>query len=134
MKFKWKDETNIGFYECYLLDDDNNELQQIYFWDYSCTYQVESAVEHKWKRPYAYVVGYCNGYSMEKGFDKTEDTTKYGYNGTPEHTITDIKKWCENYIASMYIKHYINLLMSLESARNNAHWFIDNGYKVIKEN
>lgn len=53
MKFMWKDETNIGFYECYLLDDDNNELQQIYFWDYSCTYQVKSAVEHKWKRPSA---------------------------------------------------------------------------------
>lgn len=133
MKFIWKDETDIGYYECKLIDDNNEEVQSIYFWDYSNEYQVKEAIERRWKRPCAYKVGYCSGYSMERGFDKTEDNTKYGYNGTKEHTVEDIKRWCENYIASLYINCYNNILARLEEAKKQAEWFIENGYEVIKE-
>lgn len=133
MKFVWEDEVNIGYYECKLYDDKGNELESIWFWDYSNPYQVEEAIKNEWKRYYAYKVEYCNGYSMTKGFDKTEDTTKFGYNGTKEHTVEDIKKWCENYIASLYINCYNNILARLEEAKKQAEWFIDNGYEVIKE-
>ena len=133
MKFIWEDTEIIGFYECKLISNSEAEIESICFWDYSNEYQIKEAINNHWKRPYCYKVQYCNGYCMERGFDKTEDNTKYGYNGTKEHTVEDIKKWCENYIASLYINCYNNILARLEEAKKQAEWFIENGYEVIKE-
>lgn len=38
--------------------------------------------------------------------DPTEDPTVKWYTGTPTHTIDELKKWCERYVASCYIKDY----------------------------
>lgn len=75
-------------------------------------------VKNRYHRRCAYKVNYCNGYSMEKGFDQTQDPDQFGYVGTPRHSVEDIKRWCENYIASIYIREY-------DMVRHN--------YDIIKE-
>ena len=42
----------------------------------------------------------------EFNVDPTENPTVNWYTGTPTHTIDELKKWCERYVASCYIKDY----------------------------
>lgn len=145
MRFEWidghgteieKDEKHgISYYKCYLYDDDGKELDEIYFHDYSTPYEVEEAKKNYWKRPYAYEVGYCHGYSMSHGFDYDDDYYDYfGYRGKKTHTVADIKKWCENYLASKYIIDYEAELEKLQERKRKSDWFEAQGYvKMSKD-
>lgn len=127
IKFVWKDNDDIGYYECTMYDD-SNKLESIYFWDFSNPYNVENDNKHRYNRNYAYKVGYCNGYSMDKGFDKTEDPDQFGYVGKPRHTIDDIKRWCENYLASMYIREYEDIQVRFDIIKERAEQLKKMGY------
>ena len=127
IKFTWKDETDIGYYEC-VVSDETGQLGRIYFWDYTNAHQVEQANKNRWHRDYAYEVGYCCGYSMHRGFDPSEDDDAYAYVGKPRHTIDDIKYWCENYIASGFINEYNNIVKRLDTAKARAEQLLKMGY------
>ena len=44
IKFVWKDNDDIGYYECTMYDD-SNKLESIYFWDFSNPSNVENDSE-----------------------------------------------------------------------------------------
>ena len=47
------------------------------------------------------------------------------------HTVEDIKKWCEEWIAQRYINSYENMLSQLKAAEKRHDWFIEKGYGQI---
>lgn len=134
MKFVWDEEdADIGHYDLYLYDDDGKKLENIWIRDYSNPWNVESDKDRGYRREYAYDVGYCNGYSMNQGFDKDEDfyhRTGGGYQGIKTHTLEDIKKWCENYLAQMYIGSYYDALKSLPEKERRCKWFEEQGFSL----
>ena len=65
---------------------------------------------------------------MDKGFDKTEDSDQFGYVGKPRHTIDDIKRWCENYLASMYIHEYESVQARFDTIKERAEQLKKMGY------
>jgi hypothetical protein len=69
-----------------------------------------------------------NGYAMDKGFDRTEDPDQYGYVGKPRHTVDDIKRWCENYLASMYIREYESIQARFDTVKERAEQLLKMGY------
>ncbi len=127
IKFVWDDDESIGHYECTMYDD-NVELNKIYFWDYSNPFQIEDSKKYRYTREYAYVVGYCRGFSMTKGFDRSEDSDEYGYVGKPQHSIDDIKRWCENYLASGYIREYQRIQEQFNTIKERAEQLLKMGY------
>lgn len=148
MRFEWHDgiclnnkklieyekKNGISRYECYLYDDSGKKLQEIYFYDYSTKGEVEQAEKNKWRRPYAYKVDYCCGYSMSKGFDKDPDyCNHFGWHGIKKHTVDDIKQWCENYLAKKYIIDYEKELAKLQIRKEQSDWFVSHGYGDIEE-
>lgn len=44
-------------------------------------------------------------------------------------SLENVKRWCEEYIASIYIKGYQYMVKSINVAKERADWFINNGYK-----
>lgn len=127
IKFNWKDNEDIGHYECTMYDD-SAKLETISFWDYSNEYNRKEDVKNRYHRRCAYKVNYCNGYSMEKGFDQTQDPDQFGYVGTPRHSIEDIKRWCENYIASIYIREYDMIRHNYDIIKERADQLTKLGY------
>ena len=127
IKFDWEDEDDIGYHECTMYDD-GNKLESIYFWDYANPHQVEDSKKNRYTRNFAYEVGYCNGYSMHKGFDKSEESDEFGYVGRPRHTVDDIKRWCENYLASMYIREYERIKEQFSTIKDRAEQLLKLGY------
>ena len=132
---EYEEKNGISRYKCYLLDDKDNILEEISFIDYSTKGEIEEAKKNKWIRPYAYEVRYCNhGYSMSKIFDEGIPSTKrnlselYGFMGPKEHTVEDIKRWCENYIAEKYIINYEEEYQKLQKRKERSDWFISQGY------
>ena len=92
MKLEWRNEEDIGHYECTVTDDDGYE-QRISFWDYTCEYQSnKKATDAIFCRyhPEAYEISYCHGYAMRETFDDS-------------HTLEDIKIWCEDYLLDKYL-------------------------------
>ena len=135
MRFEWKDRT-YGFHECTLYDGDN-KIDDICFWDYTSEFHQRSDKENRYERPYAFVVSWCHGWSMEQGFDYDEDYNHHadergwrigGYQGNCTHTVDDIKKWCEEWLAQRYIESYNDMLARLETTKRRAEWFLENGY------
>ena len=63
-------------------------------------------------------------------FDETEDPTQFKYVGTPKHTVDDIKRWCEAYIASCYIKEYESRKKQYEIAKERADQFFAMGFSA----
>ena len=128
LRFEWNDSSEIGHYECILLDGDN-KIDEITFWDYTCKYHQKSDKKNRFHRPYAFKVHWCNGWSMSEGFDPDpEYNKKYGYQGVATHSVDDVKRWCENWLADGYIEAYNNMLKELDTARRRAVWFTEHGY------
>ena len=137
MEFAWNDtDADIGYYECALIEE-NKKIETICFTDYTNAWQQENARNSHYYREYSFRISYCCGYSMEQGVDYDQEYRRrkdengkilYGFNGTCTHTVEDVKRWCEEYLAQMYIKSYANLLASIESAKRRAEWFMENGY------
>lgn len=111
MKLEWRNEEDIGHYECTVTDDDGYE-QRISFWDYTCEYQSNrKATDATYcsYHPEAYEVNYCHGYAMHETFDDS-------------HTLKDIKIWCEDYLLDKYINHYNNIITNLKRIKSEAEW------------
>ena len=111
MKLEWRNDEDIGFYECTVTDDDGYE-QHISLWDYTCEWQSKrKAEDYAYNRchPEAYEVSYCSGYSMHEEFDSS-------------HTLEDIKVWCEDYLLDRYINRYNNIVAELDKIKSRADW------------
>ena len=79
---------------------------------------------------------------MDKGFDYDDDYYDRadenglflgGYNGKCTHTVEDIKRWCEEYLAGLYIKAYAEMIARLGDTKRRSEWFLEHGYTGIKE-
>ena len=135
MEFEWNDhDAEIGYHELFLFDDDGTRLEDMWLRDCSVPWMVEHDTKARICRPYAYEIGYCNGYSMHDSFDYdpgSEET--WGYQGTPEHSLDDIKRKCEEYLAGLYIQAFDDAVATLETKKRRAEWFIKNGYRGCVE-
>ena len=132
MKFVWNNEdADIGYYECTLLDDDGSNINDISFKDYTNEWVQQNDKKCDYKRPYSFEVNYCRGYSMREGFDYDEEYRSRlggGYQGISTHTVDDIKRWCEEYLAQKYIDVYEEMLSRLDTAKRRAECLKDMGY------
>lgn len=137
MKFVWNNkDANIGHYECTLLDDDGSNINDISFKDYTNKWVQQNDKECEYKRPYSFEVNYCHGYSMHEGFDYDEEYRNRpsgGYQGISTHTVDDIKRWCEEYLAQKYIDGYEEILSRLNTAKRRAECLKNMGYGADKE-
>ena len=137
MEFIWFDnDADIGHYDCTLMEG-TKIIDTIHIVDYTNAWQQEDARKSHYYRAYSFNVSYCCGYAMEQGFDydknyrcRKDENGKvlYGFNGICTHTVEDVKRWCEEYLAQKYINGYADLLAALESAKRRAEWFKENGY------
>lgn len=143
MRFEWFDgfcsdneeliayekEYGISRYKCHLYDDNGKKIEEIHFYDYSTKGEVEYAEKNHYRRPYAYKVGYCHGYSMSRGFDEDKDAyNHFGWHGVKTMSVNDVKRWCENYIAEKYIINYEEELQELQKRKEVSDWFVNQGY------
>jgi hypothetical protein len=113
MKLEWRNEENIGYYQCIITDDDGYK-QRISVWDYTCEYQINKKANDAVYNSYhqeAFEVSYCNGCSMHESFDSS-------------HTLEFVKIWCEDYLLDKYINHYNNIVANLEKIKSQAEWAI----------
>ena len=137
MEFKWEDDPRIGYYRCSLLDDGGKEMSDIYFWDYTSEFHKKDDTKNGYERPYAFMAGYCHGWSMDHGFDYDDQYDKHydetgriigGYQGVCTHTVEDVKHWCEEFLASLYIIDFNEELEKLKKRAEISRWFTDRGY------
>lgn len=145
MRFEWEDE-DYGFHECTLYDGDK-KIDDICFLDYTSEFHQRDDKEYRYERPYAFVVSWCHGWSMEQGFDYDKDYNKHwdedalkengwyvptgSYQGNCTHTVDDIKRWCEEWLAQRYIKRYKDILAEIDTVKSRAEWFEKNGYGKV---
>lgn len=141
MEFKWIDDTEIGHYECELYEG-NEKINEISFIDYTSEFNQRFDKENHYARPHAFMVHWCRGWSMKQGFDYDD---KYGehvdengrligsYQGNCTHTVDDIKRWCENWLAQRYLSSYYNTLAELDKMKERAEWFESQGFKLEEE-
>ena len=131
MNFIWDDsEANIGYYSCEFLDEDV-VIDEISFTDYTNEWRSYKDKKNGYKRPYSFEVRWCRGWSMKEGFDYDEEYRNRksgGYQGNCTHTVEDIKRWCEKWIAKEHIDSYKRMLSRLKTAEKIHNWFIENGY------
>lgn len=137
MEFKWKGDPEIGYYRCLLLDDSGKEMLEINFTDYTSEFNQNYDKKNRYERPYSFVASFCNGNLMDHGFDYDKDYDNHldetgrvigGYQGKCTHTVEDVKHWCEEYIASLFIIDYDEELKKLRERAARSKWFIDRGY------
>lgn len=143
MKFIWDDTyAEIDVYNCELIDDDDNVLENIEVIDYTSISTQESTYMPHNFYPYSFeVTVYCGAsketIQMKRGFDydsayrnhiDENGNRMYGYNGVCTHTIEDVKRFCEEYLAERYIDLYNYMLPNFNDAKRRASWFIENGY------
>lgn len=131
MNFVWDDsDADIGHYSCKFLDEDV-VIDEISFRDYTNEWHFNNDKENGYKRPYSFIVHWCSGWSMREGFDYDKEYRERksgGYQGNCTHTVEDIKRWCEEWIAQRYINSYQNMLSQLKAAEKRHDWFIEKGY------
>lgn len=143
MKFIWDDTyAEIDVYNCELIDDDDNVLENIEVIDYTSISKQESAYRSHSFYPYSFKVNFYFGSSkeviqMQQGLDYDSAYSNhldengcrmYGYNGVCTHTLEDVKRFCEEYLAKRYIDSYNYMLPNFNAAKRRASWFIENGY------
>lgn len=136
MEFVWKDEPEIGYYECELLDK-GEKLLDVAFWDYTCKYSQQADRANGCKRPYSFEMHFCSGFSRRHGFDFDEQFKEHydksgrtigGYQGKCRHTVDDVKKYCEEFLASFYIIDYAEECRKLEQRKNVSDRLLADGY------
>jgi len=134
MKFVWDDtDADIGWYDCVLIDEDVT-INKISFKDFTNAFQQENANEYHIYNAYSFEVsfgGSRKGFDYDSAYRNHRDEygkRMYGYNGVCTHTVKDIKRWCEEYLASIYIKTYNEMINNLDTAKRRASWFVENGY------
>ena len=129
MRFEWDDD--ISYYVCTLYDDNNKRIDDIRFFDYSSKERVLFDEKNHFPRPYAYEVygcGLAGRFDCDKHFLR-----HYGWRGKKEHSVEDIKRWCENYLAKGYIIDYDTEFKKLNERKRISDWFVENGYGVPEE-
>ena len=142
MRFEWDYENaDIGSYTCNLYDGDKI-INDISFTDYTSEFHQRYDEKGRYARPYSFEVHWCSGWSMSKGFDydpdyhnHTDENGKWvgGYKGNCTHTVEDIKRWCENWLAQRYLASYYNTLAELDEMKARAEWFESQGFKLEEE-
>lgn len=142
MKFVWDDsDADVGHYRCKLFDDDD-VIDEIHFTDYTNEWQQKDCRENHFPRAYSFEVGYCRGFSHWEGFDYDDDYYNRvdengyhlgGYNGNCTHTVEDVKRWCEEYLAGLCIKTYTRMIAQLDDAKRRCEWFKEHGYTEVKD-
>ncbi len=148
MKFEWHDDPDIGYYECFLYEN-GSKINDISFRDYTCEFHLKDDREHRYTRPYSFEVSWCNGWGMSEGFDYDNQYDKHwdeeklketgwhvatgGYQGKCTHTVDDIKKWCENWLAQRYLGAYYKTLRELEQMKARVEWFEAQGFAWEEE-
>ena len=130
--FNWTDDVEEGKYTC-IMYEDNVPLHTIEFTDYSTPVRVKFDKRHRIKRACAYIVIYrpvdINTKGIYKSLDANNtDSTSNGYTATPIHTIPEIKRWCENYLAAIYIRKYEDVLREIATLKNRAEELMSKGY------
>lgn len=132
LRFEWLDaDEDRSAYMGFLMEGDKKR-QSVHITDYTTEYYQHIA-EVMWEYcTHAYRVrfGMYDFSNITKTFyfDETEDPTQFKYVGTPKHTIDDIKRWCEAYIASCYIKEYESRKKQYEIAKERADQFFAMGF------
>lgn len=132
MKLVWKDDKEIGSYRLYLYDGDK-QLDEINIVDCTCKFRREYDKELGVRRRFAYETYYCNGFVYDKGFDEDKgykNNKDYGFVGVVTHTLEDVKRWCENYLAQLYLGNYYNTLNKINEMKRRAEWFEAQGFKL----
>ena len=138
MEFKWIDDVETGYYECEL-HEDGKMINDISFTDYTSEFHQRSDRDERYLRPYSFEVHWCHGWSMSEGFDYDADyrnhTNENGklvgsYQGNCTHTVEDIKRWCENWLAQRYLASYYNTLAELDKMKERAEWFESQGFEL----
>jgi len=141
MEFRWIDDVELGHYECELYEGDE-KINDISFTDYTSEFHQRDDKKDGYKRPYSFEVRWCNGWSMHEGFDYDADYRNHadengklagGYQGNCTHTVDDIKRWCENWLAQRYLASYYNTLAELDKMKARAEWFESLGFKLEEE-
>lgn len=136
LRFEWQDDPDIGHYECTLYEG-NKKIDDITFSDYVCEFSQKYDRERRFRRAYAFSVHWCHGWSMTEGFDYDENYDSHydedgcvvgGYQGNCTHTVDDIKRWCENWLAQRYLGAYYGTLNRLGQMRDRALWFESQGF------
>ena len=130
--FNWVDDVEEGKYICTMFED-NTPLHTIQFTDYSNPTRIELDKRHHIKRACAYLVFYQPGNNSSKGIYKgidanNTDSTSNGYTATPIHSIPEIKRWCENYLAAIYIRKYEDVIREMQTLKNRAEELMLLGY------
>lgn len=138
MEFKWIDDAETGYYECELYEG-GVKINEISFIDYTSEFYQRFDKENHYARPHAFMVHWCCGWSMKQGFDYDN---KYGehvdengrligsYQGNCTHTVDDIKRWCENWLAQRYLTDYYDTLTKSNKIKARAEWFESQGFKL----
>ena len=141
LSFVWKGEPNIGHYKCFLYEGDK-VIDKICFIDYTSEFHQKFDKENRYPRPYSFDVDWCRGWSMSEGFDYDANCYEHldekgrhigGYHGNCTHTVEDIKRWCENWLAQRYLKSYYETLDRLEQMKARAEWFESQGFSLEKD-
>ena len=137
LRFAWDDSWfDCGRYKCELFENEK-KIDEISFTDYTCEFRQGNDKKCGYTRPYAFEVYWCSGWSMREGFDYDDKFDRHcdekghtigGYQGNCTHTVDDIKKWCEEWLAKRYIQAYENMIKDLETMKNRYDWFKNNGY------
>lgn len=131
MNFVWDDSNaDIVYYSCKFLDEDVI-INEISFENYTNKWRFNNDKENGYQRSYSFIVHWCSGWSMRKGFDYDKEYINResgGYQGNCTHTVEDIKRWCEEWIAQEYINSYTEMLSQFKVAEKRHDWFIENGY------
>ena len=134
LRFSWLDADECrSAYKGFLMEGDS-KIQSVYIMDYTTEDRQHMDEVMREQRTHAYRVDFgkydfSNIYKTFY-FDETEDSTQFKYVGTPKHTIDDIKRWCEAYIASCYIKEYESRKKQYEIAKERADQFLAKGFTI----
>lgn len=142
LKFVWDEEENATHYHCKLYDD-NEILAEISFTDYNCKESREYDKKNHRLRECAYEISYHGGanYRMRHEFDYDNEYDShidektgerlYGYNGLCTHTVDDVKRWCEEFMAQIFINDYKSIIKKLDQIKERHDWFVQRGYGSI---
>lgn len=96
-------------------------MERISFNDNTCDFRQLIARENNYGDCYSFEVSWCNEWSMHQGFDYDSVKHETGeYQGKCTHTVDDVKRWCENWIAQLYFQDYYDTVSRLPKLKAEA--------------